>query len=539
MTDTFETATSADGTPIAFERSGHGRPVVLIGGAFSDRATAAGLAAVMAPHFTVVVYDRRGRGDSGDSVAYAVEREVEDLHAVIERVGGRAAVVGHSSGAILGLEAARSRGPVERVVAYEPPYIADGRPRPADDLVERLRACSTSAGATTPWHSSRPRRSASPQPVVEGFRQTEMWPGLVAARPHPALRRGDHRARQPAPARPPRRGRGARAGHRRHGRLSLDDGRHTRRRRGHSRGRHLTIEGGDHGTPQAHPELLLPVLLDFLVLSRDGVATATHRPGLAAWSMMGGPQNTGHGRGVTDGSTDPEHDPGCSAHAHRRSCMRARALFAGQPGGDLRGRAPRAAPASPTSPIAPPASRLGCAPRHPRRGPGGHPLLEPPGAPRGLLRRPLPGGGAAHPQPAPLAVPARLRRQSRRRPGGDRRRGPGAAAGRDPAAAHQGGEGDRGGERRHRRARRRRRLRRAARGLGAAARLAGAGRAAGGGHVLHDRHDRRAAGRRLQPPLDMAALVRGCRRLRTQRGRRDRADGPDVPRQRLGAALRA
>ena len=140
MTTPFETVRSADGTPIAFERSGEGPPVVLIGGAFSNRAGAVGLAHVLAPHFTVVTYDRRGRGDSGDSDHYAVEREIEDLTALIEGAGGRAGVFGHSSGAILALEAARAGAPIRGLVAYEPPYIPDGFPRPADDLAVRLSA---------------------------------------------------------------------------------------------------------------------------------------------------------------------------------------------------------------------------------------------------------------------------------------------------------------------------------------------------------------------------------------------------------------
>jgi pimeloyl-ACP methyl ester carboxylesterase len=264
MTDTFETATSADGTPIAFTRSGHGRPAVLIGGAFSDRAAAAPLAAVMAPHFSVAVYDRRGHGDSGDSAVYAVEREVEDLHAVIERVGGRAAVVGHSSGAILGLEAARSHGPVERVVAYEPPYIVDGRPRPADDLVERLRALLDAGRRDDAMALFQTEGVGIPAPVVEGFRQTAMWPGLVRLAhtlPYdveitgPGNRlRPDHLAEVAVPALViagtagfPWMMAGTRAA------AAAIPG-----------GRHLTLEGGDHGTPQSHPELLLPVLLDFL-----------------------------------------------------------------------------------------------------------------------------------------------------------------------------------------------------------------------------------------------------------------------------------
>jgi pimeloyl-ACP methyl ester carboxylesterase len=264
MTAPFETATSADGTPIAFARSGHGRPVVLIGGAFSDRATAAPLASVMAPHFTVIVYDRRGHGDSGDAAAYAVEREVEDLHAVIERAGGRAAVVGHSSGAILGLEAARSVGPVERVVAYEPPYIVDGRARPFDDLVDRLRALVAADRRGDAVALFQTEAVGIPAPVVEGLRQTEMWPGLLRLAhtlPYdveitgPGNRlRSDHLAQVAVPALVivgtagfPWMMSGTRAA-----------------AAAVPQGRHMTIEGADHGTPQSHPELLLPLLLDFL-----------------------------------------------------------------------------------------------------------------------------------------------------------------------------------------------------------------------------------------------------------------------------------
>ena len=88
MNATFETLTSANGTPIAVERKGGSPPVTLIGGAFNDRSTVAGLAAVLAPDFTAVTYNRRGRGDSGDSGDYAVEREIENPAAVIAHTGG-------------------------------------------------------------------------------------------------------------------------------------------------------------------------------------------------------------------------------------------------------------------------------------------------------------------------------------------------------------------------------------------------------------------------------------------------------------------
>ncbi len=98
---------SKDGTPIAFDRSGEGPALILVGGAIGARADAASVAASLSPYFTVYAYDRRGRGDSGDTQPYAPEREVEDIQALIDEAGGSAFVFGHSSGAILALEAAR------------------------------------------------------------------------------------------------------------------------------------------------------------------------------------------------------------------------------------------------------------------------------------------------------------------------------------------------------------------------------------------------------------------------------------------------
>lgn len=100
------TVRSSDGTAIAFERSGDGPAVVLVSGALGNRRSNAPLAALLAAHFTVFNYDRRGRGDTGDRPPYAVERELEDLHAVIDQAGGTACVFGASSGGNLALEAA-------------------------------------------------------------------------------------------------------------------------------------------------------------------------------------------------------------------------------------------------------------------------------------------------------------------------------------------------------------------------------------------------------------------------------------------------
>jgi pimeloyl-ACP methyl ester carboxylesterase len=118
---------SADGTAIAFDRRGRGPALVLVDGAFCSRAfgPSAKLAPLLAKHFTVYTYDRRGRGQSGDTPPYATAREVEDLAAVVRAAGGTASLLGLSSGGALSLEAAASGVPVEKVIAYEPPYVDD------------------------------------------------------------------------------------------------------------------------------------------------------------------------------------------------------------------------------------------------------------------------------------------------------------------------------------------------------------------------------------------------------------------------------
>src|SRR5579863_29846 len=117
--------TSKDGTAIAYERVGEGPPLILVDGALCSRAFGPmpKLAPILGRQFTVYFYDRRGRGESGDTPPYAREREIEDLAALIAVAGGAAAVVGVSSGAALALEAAAARLSITRVVAYEPPYI--------------------------------------------------------------------------------------------------------------------------------------------------------------------------------------------------------------------------------------------------------------------------------------------------------------------------------------------------------------------------------------------------------------------------------
>jgi pimeloyl-ACP methyl ester carboxylesterase len=135
------TVTSQDGTKIAYDRSGSGDPVVLVGGAFSYRRYPGQvkLAELLSARFTVYSYDRRGRGDSGDTPPYAVEREIEDLAAVIGAAGGHAHVWGLSSGAILALEAAAAGLPIRKLAVQEPPLGVDPADRrPPDDLRPRV-----------------------------------------------------------------------------------------------------------------------------------------------------------------------------------------------------------------------------------------------------------------------------------------------------------------------------------------------------------------------------------------------------------------
>ena len=124
---------SSDGTTIAFDRLGEGPPVVLVCGGSTDRSANASLAALLAEHFTVFNYDRRGRGDSGDTAPYAVEREVEDIDTVIDAAGGSAFLYGISSGAGLALEATASGLAITKLALYEPPFILDESSRPPAD----------------------------------------------------------------------------------------------------------------------------------------------------------------------------------------------------------------------------------------------------------------------------------------------------------------------------------------------------------------------------------------------------------------------
>jgi pimeloyl-ACP methyl ester carboxylesterase len=177
----MDIATSVDGTSIAYDRLGEGPPLVLVGGGFSERANPmfAELATLLAPHFTVYNYDRRGRGDSGDTAPYRVQREIEDLAAVASAAGGPVYVFGGSSGAVLALEAATQGLKVQKLVLFEPPYVVAGsrRPLPSAQRLEELVTAGRRADAVELFMTEG---ADVPPETLAGMRQAPFWSSLEA-----------------------------------------------------------------------------------------------------------------------------------------------------------------------------------------------------------------------------------------------------------------------------------------------------------------------------------------------------------------------
>jgi pimeloyl-ACP methyl ester carboxylesterase len=175
---------SRDGTPIAYERTGHGPAVILVSGAMSTGGTVAPLAVPLSERFDVLVYDRRGRGASGDTAPYAVAREVEDLAALIEAAGGEACLCGVSSGGALVLEAAASGLPVRRVAVYETPYadFLDGGAEHNAEYTEKLTA-ALAEGRRGDAVELFLRLTGMGEEMIQGARQSPMWPGMEAVAP--------------------------------------------------------------------------------------------------------------------------------------------------------------------------------------------------------------------------------------------------------------------------------------------------------------------------------------------------------------------
>lgn len=136
----MKTITSQDGTIIAYDCVGQGPALLLIGGALNNRGSGAELAGLLAPNFSVYTVDRRGRGDSGDTPPYVAAREVEDLQALVNEAGGSVFLYGHSSGAVLCMDAANTfPDKIKKLALYEPPFaVDDSRVPVAADYVAHL-----------------------------------------------------------------------------------------------------------------------------------------------------------------------------------------------------------------------------------------------------------------------------------------------------------------------------------------------------------------------------------------------------------------
>jgi pimeloyl-ACP methyl ester carboxylesterase len=196
---------SSDGAPIAFDRSGEGPALILVGGALSDRSAGAQLAAFLAPHFTVYTYDRRGRGDSGDTAPYSVAREVEDLDALITEADRSVFVFGHSSGAVLALEAA-SKLPtkIKKLALYEPPFVVDSSRTPIpEDYVTQLTELVAAGRRSDAVEYFMTKAVDVPAEFVAQMRQDPMWQameGLAHTLAYDGAIMGDTISGKPLPA---------------------------------------------------------------------------------------------------------------------------------------------------------------------------------------------------------------------------------------------------------------------------------------------------------------------------------------------------
>jgi pimeloyl-ACP methyl ester carboxylesterase len=186
METTMNTLSSHDRTTIAYDERGEGPALVLVDGALTVHSSGSGseLARLLAPHFTVYGFDRRGRGESGDTLPYAVDREIDDIEALIDRSGGRAFLYGHSSGGPLAMRAAiRLGGKVSKIAMYEPPYNNDpGAQESWSRYLRQLRQ-ALAEGRRGDAVALFMRFVGTPAEQVARLRRAPFWPGMEAVAP--------------------------------------------------------------------------------------------------------------------------------------------------------------------------------------------------------------------------------------------------------------------------------------------------------------------------------------------------------------------
>ncbi|MFJ4286378.1 alpha/beta fold hydrolase [Paenarthrobacter nicotinovorans] len=169
------TTTSLDGTTLAIDTTGTGPALIIAAGAFCDRQSKKGLAALLADRFTVHEYDRRGRGDSGPLGENSVQREIEDLAAVVARIDEEPFIFGDSSGGALAIAAAAAGVGFRKIAVYEPPFT----PGPSNDVAEQLSSLVTegdNSGAVELFLGLM----GTPEQAIRGMRQGPYWGHLEA-----------------------------------------------------------------------------------------------------------------------------------------------------------------------------------------------------------------------------------------------------------------------------------------------------------------------------------------------------------------------
>ncbi|CAN5580846.1 alpha/beta hydrolase [soil metagenome] len=177
----METVISKDGTPIAYERTGSGPPLVLVHGTTASHTRWAPILPALAAEFTVYAIDRRGRGESGDADCYAIEREFEDVAAVIDSLDEPASVLGHSYGAICALESALLADNVRKLILYEPPIGEASTVVDHDDVSTRLHALLSAGDREGVVTTFMREIVGMPDHEFKRFRASPAWPARIAA----------------------------------------------------------------------------------------------------------------------------------------------------------------------------------------------------------------------------------------------------------------------------------------------------------------------------------------------------------------------
>ena len=172
---------SKDGTKIAYDKTGQGPPLIIVAGAFQGRMAMAAYAEPLSKHFTVYNYDRRGRGESGDTQPYAIKREIEDIDALIQEAGRSAFVFGGSSGGVLTLDAAAHGSNLTKLAVYEPPFVVDDSREPVpENMVEQLKDLIASGRKGDAAELFMTKGSLMPVDMVAGMRTQPFWTEVEA-----------------------------------------------------------------------------------------------------------------------------------------------------------------------------------------------------------------------------------------------------------------------------------------------------------------------------------------------------------------------